>query len=321
MADALKFIFAGTPTFAAHPLTYLCAMGLRPQLVLTQPDRPAGRGKHATACAVKLVALAEHIPLLQPPTLSDLSVQQQLRDVQPDLIIVLAYGLMLPPAVLSIPRLGCVNVHASLLPRWRGAAPIQRALQAGDPETGLTLMQMDAGLDTGPMLRQETLPILAHYSAQMLHDALAQLSGPLLEDFLQHPEIDLKKAKKQPLLGITYAEKLSKAEARLNWQHPAEFLARSVRAYNAWPVSWFEWQGQPLRVWSAQVQMANTAFPGQVAQPGQVAKPEPNRLLIGAGDGHWLEPLQIQPPGRQPMSCADWCRGRGQALQAGEVLR
>lgn len=315
MADALRIIFAGTPAFAAQPLAYLCGLGIRPKLVLTQPDRPAGRGKQPAASAVKTLALAEHLPLLQPASLKDPETQQYLRELQPDLMIVIAYGLILPPEVLALPRLGCVNVHASLLPRWRGAAPIQRAIQAGDAETGLTLMQMDAGLDTGPMLRQEKHPITANCTAQQLHDTLAQRGGPLLEAFLRQPETDQTNAVAQPALGVTYAAKLTKAEARLDWQQPAAALARSVRAFNAWPVAWFEWQDQPIRVWSAQVQH------GQPASPGLVAKPAADRLWLGAGDGHWLEPLTVQPPGRPPMTCAEWCRGRGQGLQAGEVLR
>lgn len=313
MADALRTIFAGTPQFAAQPLQYLCDIGRAPECVLTQPDRPAGRGKQPAASAVKQVALAAQIPVLQPQSLRDPAVQQQLRDFAPDLMIVIAYGLILPPEVLSIPRLGCINVHASLLPRWRGAAPIQRAIQAGDLETGLTLMRMDAGLDTGPMLRQDRLSIDPSWSAQQLHDALAQRSGPLLEAFLQDPDADLQQAQAQPEFGVTYAEKLSKAEAKLDWQQSAEHLARSVRAYNAWPVAWFAWQGQPVRVWSAQ------AHPDAGAQPGLISKPSAERIWIGTQDG-WLEPLTVQPAGGQIMPCAQWCRGRGQALQAGEVL-
>lgn len=313
MAAALNIIFAGTPSFAALPLQYLCDHGIRPTLVLTQPDRPAGRGKQPTASAVKMVAQAAQCPILQPESLKDGPTQDGLRELQPDLMIVIAYGLMLPPEVLSIPRLGCVNVHASLLPRWRGAAPIQRAIQAGDTHSGLTLMQMDVGLDTGPMLRQDVLHIPTDWNAQQLHDALAERSGPLLKTFLEHPEADLQQATAQPETGVTYAEKLTKAEARLHWQQPAAHLARSVRAFNAWPVAWFEWNGQPVRIWSAQAHSEGNA------QPGLVAKPTADRLWIGTSEG-WLEPLQVQPAGGQVMSCAQWCRGRGQALQAGEVL-
>jgi methionyl-tRNA formyltransferase len=314
MADALRIIFAGTPEFAAQPLQALCEQGILPVAVLTQPDRPAGRGKLPTASAVKTVAQAAQLPVLQPQTLKDAAIQQTLRALQPDLMIVIAYGLILPPEVLAIPRLGCVNVHASLLPRWRGAAPIQRAIQAGDTETGLTVMLMDAGLDTGPMLRRETVPIPPDWTAQQLHDALAQRGGPLLEAFLQDPEADLSAATPQPSSGATYADKLTKAEAQLNWQQPAEFLARTVRAFNAWPVAWFEWQGERIRVWAAQAQG------GQHAEPGRVAKPSADQVWIATAKG-WLELLVVQPPGGQPMSCAQWCRGRGQALQAGEVIR
>lgn len=313
MADALRIIFAGTPEFAAQPLQALCDRGILPVAVLTQPDRPAGRGKQSTASAVKTVAQAAQLPILQPHTLKDEAIQQTLIALKPDLMIVIAYGLILPPEVLAIPRLGCVNVHASLLPRWRGAAPIQRAIQAGDTETGLTLMLMDAGLDTGPMLRQEKLTIPSDWTAQQLHDALAHRGGPLLERFLQDPEASLSAAKPQPSSGATYADKLTKAEAQLDWQQSAEFLARSVRAFNAWPVAWFEWQGERLRVWAAQ------AHSGHSAEPGRVAKPSADQVWIATTAG-WLELLVVQPPGGQAMSCAQWCRGRGQTLQTGEVL-
>ncbi|TGG91495.1 methionyl-tRNA formyltransferase [Natronospirillum operosum] len=312
MPEVQRIVFAGTPDFAARPLQQLLDAGVRPVAVYTQPDRPAGRGRQASASPVKQTAVAAGLPVFQPPHFRDQTSLDELQALQPDLMIVVAYGLLLPTAVLTTPRLGCINVHASLLPRWRGAAPIQRALEAGDTESGVTLMQMDAGLDTGPMIAERRLPLPATMTGGELHDALAELGAQLLLETLPDIEQKLAAARPQPDTGVTYAHKLSKQEGQLDWQQSAQALANRVRAFNPWPVCWFEWQGKPVRVWSAQADSAEATRPGTVRRSDE-------RLYIATGDG-WLELLQVQPAGKKAMPVADWLRGSGQALQSGEVL-
>lgn len=312
MPEVQRIVFAGTPDFAARPLQQLLDAGIRPVAVYTQPDRPAGRGRQASASPVKQTAVEAGIPVFQPPDFRTQASLDELQALQPDLMVVVAYGLLLPMTVLTTPRLGCINVHASLLPRWRGAAPIQRALEAGDTESGVTLMQMDAGLDTGPMIAERRLPLPATMTGGELHDALAELGAQLLLETLPAIEQKLQAARPQPDTGVTYAHKLSKQEGQLDWQQSAQALANRVRAFNPWPVCWFEWQGKPVRVWSAQAENAETARPGTVRRSDE-------RLYIATGDG-WLELLQVQPAGKKAMPVADWLRGSGQALQSGEVL-
>src|SRR5690606_33051097 len=235
---ALNIVFAGTPPFAARHLASLLETQHRIVAVYTQPDRAAGRGKQLQPSAVKTLALAHDLPVFQPASLKSTEEQQQLAQLQPDVMVVVAYGLLLPQAVLDIPKFGCINVHGSLLPRWRGAAPIQRALWAGDKETGVAIMQMEAGLDTGPVLLEARLPILADDTSASLYEKLAQLGPTALCDALhQLPDL-LSKAQPQNDSLATYAHKLSKEEAQLDWQRPADELERWVRAFNPWPICW-----------------------------------------------------------------------------------
>lgn len=315
MNPPLRIVFAGTPDFAARPLRALIEHQWTPVAVFTQPDRPAGRGRRETLSPVKQVALDHDLPVYQPTSFNrQPDAVEALADLKPDLLIVIAYGLLLPESVLQIPRLGCVNVHASLLPRWRGAAPIQRAIEAGDAATGVTLMQMDAGLDTGPMISKRSLTLSDNMTGGDLHDALSDLGTEQLLAFLPEAEDALKHAEPQPDQGATYARKLDKSEARLDWQQPAEQLARQIRAFNPWPVSWFEYQGQPIRVWSA-----THRSPSAGKAPGTVDRSSESELAIATTDG-WLIPTRVQPAGKKPMPIQDWLRGKGKAMRNGEVL-
>ncbi|HAV72785.1 MAG TPA: methionyl-tRNA formyltransferase, partial [Stenotrophomonas sp.] len=247
----MKIVFAGTPAFAVSSLR-AAARHHEVVAVYTQPDRPAGRGRGLAPSPVKLEAIARGIPVFQPESLKTPEAQQQLRDLAPDLMVVVAYGLILPKAVLTIPTHGCWNVHASLLPRWRGAAPIQRAIQAGDAETGVCLMQMDAGLDTGPVLLKQHIAIGPNDTGGQLHDRLAALGEQVLSDGLGLLRAGIKPiAQPQPEAGVTYAHKLDKAEARLDWAQDADALARTVRAFNPWPVAEAMLVGERVRIHGA----------------------------------------------------------------------
>ena len=245
----MKLIFAGTPEFAALALRELIAAGHEIALVLSQPDRPAGRGMALQASAVKQVARAAGIEVFQPLSLRDEAAQARLREVGADLMVVAAYGLILPQVVLDLPRMGCLNIHASLLPRWRGAAPIQRAILAGDAETGVCIMQMEAGLDTGPVLRSEALPIGAKDNAASLHDKLAALGGRLIVEALRNLPLG---AQSQPTEGVTYAHKIEKREAPLDWRSSAAQLVRQVRAFNPFPGATASIEGQTVKIWQAE---------------------------------------------------------------------
>jgi len=297
-----RIVFAGTPEFAVPSLQallatpYVCA-------VYTQPDRPAGRGRQLKPSPVKLTAQQAEIPVFQPTSLRSSTAQQELAALQPDLMVVVAYGLLLPQAVLDIPRLGCINVHASLLPRWRGAAPIQRALLAGDAETGVTLMQMEAGLDTGPMLRQARLPIESGMSAGELHDRLSVLGASLLRKNL--PEILAQSitAEQQDDCQACYADKLSKSEAMLDWQQSARQLERQVRAFNPWPVAQTLYDGQLLRIWQAKVEEGASA--STAAQPGQVLAAHREGIAVATGGGV-LRLTELQLPGKRRQQAVDF---------------
>ncbi len=306
MSAPLKIIFAGTPDFAARHLDALLASEHQVVGVFTQPDRPAGRGNKLTPGPVKVLAQAHDIPVFQPKSLKPEENQQLVAGLQADVMVVVAYGLILPQAVLTMPRLGCINVHGSLLPRWRGAAPIQRSLWAGDNETGVTIMQMDVGLDTGDMLHKITCPINADDTSASLYDKLAQL-GPqgmlttlsLLAAGSAQPEV-------QDETLVTYAEKLSKEEARLDWSLSAVQLERCIRAFNPWPVSYFLINDQPVKVWQASVLPHRTAQPGEILQADKhcslpAKKPWRRRICsIRVVNGLHPAPFWPDSPARSP---------------------
>jgi methionyl-tRNA formyltransferase len=294
----LRIVFAGTPDFAAASLAALLNTEHQIVAVYTQPDRPAGRGRKLSASPVKRLALEHDLPVFQPTSLRNAEAQHALAALQPDLMIVVAYGLLLPQAVLDTPRLGCINVHASLLPRWRGAAPIHRALLAGDEETGITIMQMEAGLDTGPMLRIARCPIEPTDTSGALHDRLAALGAETLVATLAPLANGEISAQPQDDALATYAHKLEKREGAIDWSAPAPELARQVRGLNPWPVAYTELDGQTLRVWQAQ------AEPGAcTAAPGTILEQRRDALVVATGDGH-LCLTQLQLPGGKPISVA-----------------
>jgi methionyl-tRNA formyltransferase len=301
MNNPLRIVFAGTPDFAVPPLESLLASQHSLAAVYTQPDRPAGRGRKLAASPVKMVAALAGIPVLQPANLKDQSELDRLTDLKPDLMVVVAYGLILPEPLLAIPRLGCWNIHASLLPRWRGAAPIQRAILAGDTHTGVCIMQMDAGLDTGPVLARSELSIGDQESAASLHDRLAALGAAALMDCLADP--DKLQARPQPEQGACYAHKLSKAEAQLDWTQPAVHLARAVRAFNPWPVAQAEVHGERLRIWQA------SAHPGGAGAPGTVVKAGAAGIDVATGSGV-LTLIEVQRPGGKRISATDYLNAR-----------
>ncbi|MBS9426239.1 methionyl-tRNA formyltransferase [Photorhabdus caribbeanensis] len=299
MSDSLRIVFAGTPDFAARHLEALLMSQHEVVGVLTQPDRPAGRGKKLTPSPVKVLAEEHNITVFQPATLRSEENQQWILKQQPDVLIVVAYGLILPRTVLNIPRLGCLNVHGSLLPRWRGAAPIQRSLWAGDTETGVTIMQMDIGLDTGDMLYKASCPITPEDTSASLYEKLANI-GP---DALLKTLSLITSGKNQPEIQnenlVTYAEKLSKEEARINWELSATHLERCIRAFNPWPMSFFEIEGQPVKVWKAEVIEEQTS-----AKPGTVLKAGKKGIYIATANGV-LNITQLQPAGKKAMSAAN----------------
>jgi methionyl-tRNA formyltransferase len=297
----MKLVFAGTPDFAVPALDALHAAGHEFAGVFTQPDRPAGRGRKLQASPVALHAEALGLPVHKPPKLHA-EAQALLRELAPEVMVVVAYGLLLPQAVLDIPRQGCINIHASLLPRWRGAAPIARAVEAGDAETGITIMRMDAGLDTGPMLLLERTPIAPQMTAAELHDALAPLGGKLIVEALRRLQRGELPEQPQPAEGMTYARKLSKDEARLDWSRPAEELARRVRAFNPAPVAWSELDGERIRFWNAQ------AVPAAAAEPGTVLAADAAGLHVATGDGR-LRITELQRPGGKALPAAAVAQG------------
>lgn len=302
MSRPFRVVFAGTPDFAVPSLDACLASGAEVVAVYTQPDRPAGRGRKLAASAVKQAAIAAGVVVEQPETLRGATARERLRGYAPDLMIVVAYGLILPKSFLAIPRLGCWNVHASILPRWRGAAPIQRAILAGDAETGVALMRMESGLDTGPVLLETRTSIAPDETGGDLHDRLAQLgAGTLAEGLRRALRGDIPAARPQSEDGVTYAHKLDKAEARLDWNQPAATLARTVRAFDPWPVAEAVIEGERLRIWSAQ------AIPaiGSAAEPGTLVERHGDAIDIATGDGV-LRIDQVQRDGGRPMSVRNW---------------
>jgi methionyl-tRNA formyltransferase len=295
----MKLVFAGTPEFAACALKAILAAGHQVSLAFTRPDRPAGRGMALRPSPVKELAAAAGIALFQPPTLKDPAVRERIRAERAEAMIVAAYGLILPQAVLDIPRFGCLNIHASLLPRWRGAAPIQRALLAGDAESGVCIMQMDAGLDTGPVLRSERLPIAPGETAGSLHDKLAGLGARLVVEALA----DLPGTPApQPDEGVTYAAKIGKAEAALDWRLPAAQLERKVRAFNPFPGAVTALDGAPIKVWRAGVTAGGGAPPGAVVSAG------PEGIAVACGEGALLL-IELQKAGGRRLPVAQFLSG------------
>lgn len=314
MSQSLRIIFAGTPDFAARHLDALLSSEHEIVGVFTQPDRPAGRGKKLMPSPVKVLAQANDLPVFQPASLRPQDNQQLVATLKADVMVVVAYGLLLPKPVLDMPRLGCINVHGSLLPRWRGAAPIQRSLWAGDAETGITIMQMDVGLDTGDMLYKLSCPITAEDTSGSLYDKLAGL-GPqgLLETLTQlangnaQPEV-------QDEALVTYAEKLSKEEARIDWSLSAAQLERCIRAFNPWPMSWLEIDGQPVKVWRASVITdASSAEPGTIVASGKQG------IQVATADGI-LNLESLQPAGKKAMSAQDLLNSRREWFITGNRL-
>ncbi len=300
----MKIVFAGTPEFAVSSLR-AAARHHEVVGVYTQPDRPAGRGRGLMPSPVKLEAIARGIPVFQPESLKTEAAQQQLRALQPDLMVVVAYGLILPKAVLAIPTHGCWNVHASLLPRWRGAAPIQRAIQAGDTETGVCLMQMEAGLDTGPVLLRQHTPIQPGELGGSLHDRLAELGAQVLSDGLGLLRAGLKPvAQPQPEQGVTYAHKLDKAEARLDWSQDAQTLERTVRAFNPWPIAEAQLAGERVRIHGAVALDDN-----QGKAPGTVLAAGREGIDIACAQGA-LRLRVLQREGGKAITAADYLNAR-----------
>jgi methionyl-tRNA formyltransferase len=305
MTSRLRLVFAGTPEFAVACLDACLSAPVDVVAVYTQPDRPAGRGRKLTPSAVKQRALAAGVAVEQPETLRDPAAQQRLADYAPDLIVVVAYGLILPKKVLAIPRLGCWNVHASLLPRWRGAAPIQRAILAGDSQSGVDLMQMEAGLDTGPVLIERRTPISRDDTGGTLHDRLAMLGADALREGLDRlARGETLEPRAQSADGIVYAHKIEKSEARLDWNEPASVLERKVRAFDPWPAAEAELLGERLRIWSAESIDARTDQP-----PGTIVATGRDAIDVATGKG-LLRILEIQREGGRRISVRDWQNAR-----------
>jgi methionyl-tRNA formyltransferase len=309
--SSLKLGFAGTPDFAVPALERLAAEH-RICAVFTQPDRPSGRGQALHLSPVKRRALELGLTVHQPPTFKSPEVLEILRAAQLDALVVVAYGLILPLSVLQLPRWGCINIHASLLPRWRGAAPIQRALLAGDDATGVTIMRMEAGLDTGPMLAARSVRIDMRDTAKTLHDRLALLGAELMAETLRGLRFGPISEVAQPTEGVTYAQKIAKAEALIQWQDSAAQIARKVRAFNPWPIAETRFNGEQLRIWDAvpvemQVRKAEGIRPGTVLEQGDHAEAECIDVVCGSGV---LRILRLQLAGRKPLPAGDFLRGQ-----------
>ena len=300
----MKIIFAGTPDFAAAALNAIAAAGFDIPLVLTQPDRPKGRGMQLQASPVKQAAQALGLRVAQPEKLrGNAEALALLREMDADIMVVAAYGLILPQDVLDAPKHGCLNIHASLLPRWRGAAPIQRAIEAGDAETGVCIMQMDAGLDTGAVISEHRCPILPGDTANEVHDKLMRLGAAAIVADLQtlQREGNLK-AIPQPENGITYAQKLSKDEAKINWQEDAAIVSRKVRAFNPVPAAWTQWQGKPMKIWQANV----IAQSGKI---GEILAANADGIVVACGKNA-ICLTELQPSGSKRMTAQAFLAGR-----------
>jgi methionyl-tRNA formyltransferase len=310
----LKLIFAGTPEFAAIHLQALIDSEHQIVAVYSQPDRPAGRGNKLQASAVKKLAVEHNITVLQPASLKDPQAQAQLAALGADIMVVVAYGLILPLAVLDTPRLGCINVHGSLLPKWRGAAPIQRAIWAGDAATGVTIMQMDEGLDTGAMLLERSIPIEVDDTSASLYHKLSNIGPQALIEYLHN--IQTLVPVKQDSALASYAKKLSKDEALINWHHSAAQLERNVRAFNPWPVCYFELMDLTIKVWRSEV-VVDSAY--DKSQSGQILRADKLGILVKTTkDCLLLQHLQL--PGKKPMNCTDILNGRSDLFVVGSII-
>ena len=316
--SSLRIIFAGTPDFAASALSELIKSEHQIVAVYTQPDRPAGRGRKLRASPVKEVAMENNIPVLQPETLKEAETHETLRSFNADVMVVTAYGLILPQVVLDIPQLGCLNIHASLLPRWRGAAPIQRAIAAGDKESGITIMQMNAGLDTGDILYLTSCAITDQDNGGTLHDQLAEMGATAIIKTLN----DLGSEKIKPLVQddslATYAHKLDKKEALINWQHSAIEIERLIRAFNPWPVAFTYLNDKPLRILQAQVITPESSTNADT-KPGTVIACDKKGIDICCGEGV-LRVLKLQPSGSKAMDVASFMNGHAKQLPPGSLL-
>lgn len=304
VGPGLSVVFAGTPEFAVPAFNAIAASRHRLLAVYTQPDRPSGRGLKLEGSPVKKAAAAHGLQVEQPATLKDAAAVERLAATRPDVMVVVAYGLLLPQAVLDVPRLGCINIHASLLPRWRGAAPIQRALLAGDTRTGVTIMRMEAGLDTGPVLSRQALAIDPGDTGGSLHDRLAALGADMIVAALDSIESGTAVFRPQEDAGATYARKLSKEEALVDWTRPAELLDRQVRAFDPWPVAETRLDGQQLRIWRAHV--AKTA---SLALPGTVLAADESGIVVMTGEDA-LVIQRLQLAGKRVVDAAEFLRGR-----------
>ena len=311
----MKIVFAGTPAFARVALQALLDAGFDVPLVLTQPDRPAGRGLKLQASPVKELAVARGIPVAQPRSLrldgkfpdDAAAARDALVAAAPDAMVVAAYGLILPRWVLDLPRLGCLNIHASLLPRWRGAAPIHRAIEAGDTTTGVTIMQMDEGLDTGAMLLEQAEPIASDDTTARLHDRLADLGARLIVPALRAAGAGTLQPRPQPADGVTYAHKIEKAEAAIDWTLPAAVIERRVRAFDPFPGATTGWRGEALKVWGARAE-PDSAGVAAGAAPGRVWAAGADGILVATGDG-LLRLTALQRPGGKRLPVAEFLRG------------
>lgn len=312
-ANRLRLVFAGTPDFAAHHLQALIDSAEHDIIaVYTQPDRPAGRGKKPSPSAVKRCALQAGLPVHQPLNFKQQADRDELAALQADVMVVVAYGLILPQAVLDLPRLGCLNVHASILPRWRGAAPIQRAIAAGDAETGITIMQMEAGLDTGPMLNKQCCEIRASDTAASLHDRLAELGGPALLSTLRELSSGRAQAEAQDDSLSSYAHKIEKAEAEIDWSRTATELDRTVRAFIPFPICYTTLDGDRIRIWQAE--------PLERQGPaGVISQADKTGIVVGCGQGS-LRIQRLQLPGGKQLGAAELLNARAQQFQPGTQL-
>ena len=302
--EPLRIVFAGTPDFSVAPLESLIASRHEIIAVYTQPDRPAGRGRKLMPGPVKEKALAHGIPVMQPGSFREEGAVDTLSSLQPDLMVVVAYGLLLPESVLGIPRLGCINIHASLLPRWRGAAPIQRAILAGDSRSGVSIMQMDAGLDTGPVWLERVIALRPGETGGSLHDRLAILGADALMEALPLVASGDRKPVPQPEEGVCYAHKLTKQEARIDWSEPALQIERLVRAFNPWPVAHADLGGEKVRIWEASMREGSASAP-----PGSVIGAGREGIDVSTADGV-LRITRLQMPGKRPVTAQEFLNAR-----------